>query len=58
VCLPKSTQCDFSDDECNVFSPTVRPELRCAIVECVEGLCADVKACIQDLRVRFNFCSG
>jgi len=58
VCMPKSAQCGFSNDNCSVFSPTMRPELRCAIVDCVEGTCANFAACIQGVRDRFSICKG
>jgi hypothetical protein len=58
VCLPKSSQCEFSNDNCDVFSPTLRPEVRCALVDCIEGPCEKVSACLQGLRTRFNICAN
>lgn len=57
VCIPKSVQCGFSNDNCGVFAPTLRPELRCAIVDCVEGSCANFAACMKAVNDRFLVCS-
>ena len=57
VCIPKTVQCGFSDDNCAVFVPSVRPELRCAIVACVEGPCENFATCMKAVNTRFLTCS-
>lgn len=57
VCIPKTVQCGFSDDNCAVFVPTLRPELRCAIVDCIEGTCENFTACMKAVNARFLTCS-
>ncbi|MGC4089272.1 MAG: hypothetical protein QM756_15575 [Polyangiaceae bacterium] len=56
VCAPKSVTCGFSQDTCNVFYPTLRPEARCAVVACVEGACSDFAACMKSVNARFASC--
>lgn len=57
VCIPKSVQCGFSNDNCGVFAPVLRPELRCAIADCIEGSCGNFNTCMKAVRERFLTCS-
>ncbi|MFZ5892277.1 MAG: hypothetical protein ACOY0T_14560 [Myxococcota bacterium] len=57
VCVPRSVACGFSVAECNVFSPVLRPEMRCAFVECIQGPCENVTKCFQVVRSQFGTCS-
>ena len=56
VCLPKSGQCGFSIDQCDIFVSTLRPELRCAIFDCIQGSCAKFTACMKAVNDRFLVC--
>lgn len=59
VCLPKSLECGFSNDVCGVFSPVLRPELRCATVDCLaEGSCDAVRRCLNAVRTTYAICDG
>jgi hypothetical protein len=58
VCLPKQIQCGFSEDNCGVFSDVLRPELRCAIIACIEGPCSEFDHCMKNVRASFSVCSS
>ncbi len=56
VCLPKSDECNYPDDICSALLPVVRPEWRCAVVDCINGSCDAIPACLDAARARFPDC--
>ncbi len=58
VCFPKSEECGFSDDHCGIVAmQVVRPEVRCAMVECIGRPCVEFDACLASFMAPFAPCS-